>query len=177
MLICWHWSFLWEYITFIIKFSSGRFFRSKMEFLVRIIAGRNTQEARLSTEHSQASCIPSTWLNYGASSSSAIWLLFTWSWPILVILFQHHFLVLLPAPRRSRKCKAMDRKHLLTVQLYFPGSIPKWVLASSRRSTKEQPLCQQQLSPTQHDLREDVWPYLPSPPCAGTHHINRKHLW
>lgn len=50
-----------------------------MEFLVRIIAGRNTQEARLSTEHSQTSCIPRTWLNYGASNSSAIWLLLTWS--------------------------------------------------------------------------------------------------
>lgn len=71
----------------------------------------------------------------------------------------------------------MDRKHLLTVQLYFLGSIPTWVLASSWRSTEEQPHCQQPLSPTQQDLGEDVWPYLPSPPCAGTYHINRKHLW
>lgn len=167
---------MWEYITFVIKFSSGRFFRSKMEFLVKIIAGRNAQEARLCTKRSQASHIPSTWLNYRANSSSATWPLLAWSCSFLAILLQNHFPVLPPAPPRSRRCKATGWKHLPTLQLYSAGGLPERVVASSWKSTEEQPHHQQPLSPAQQDLGKDVWPYLPSPPCAGMHRISRKHL-
>lgn len=159
MLICWQWSFLWEYIASVIKFSSGRFFGSKMEFLVRNIVGRNTQEAGLWTEHSRASRIPSTWLNYGANSSSAIWLLLAWSCSFLAILLQRPFPVLPPAPPRSRKCKSTGWKHLPASQLYLPGSIPEQVFASSWRCTERQPHHKQLLSPMQQDL---VRPHLES---------------